>query len=798
MDFREFASSNTVILDGGMGTLLERRGLMPGEAPELWSVSHPDEILAIHKEYFDAGSNVVNTNTFGANSLKYGDDALSDMIGASVGLAKKARELSSSRRPKFISLDIGPLGRLLEPYGDLSFDEAYGVFTKTVKIGAALGVDLVTIETFNDSLETRAALLAVKENSDLPVIVTNAYGEDGKLLTGADAAVMAEMLSSMGADFIGANCSLGPNALLPIAEDLVRFSSVPTVLKPNAGLPVIEKGETVYNVTAEEFAACMETAAELGVRMLGGCCGTTPEYISLLSERLSEKKPKQVKTQKKTVITSHCQSLALDDNFTVIGESINPTGRKKVKEALRNNDTDSLIDLAELQESCGAHALDVNVGMPDISESEMLVRVVNAIQYSVPLPLAIDTSDAAAMEKALRIYNGKALINSVSGKEESMNAIFPLQKKYGGVVIALTLDENGIPSAAEERVRIAKRILRRAAEYGIDKRDIVFDPLAMAVSSDKGSAIETLKAIRVIREELGCKTSLGLSNISYGLPKREAINSAFLSMAMTAGLSMAIMNPASAEMMKAYYSSRALLGMDGGFSDYISASESFSSSDSAAFKAVKDTSDAATLEGAIIKGKRETAGRLAEKLLSEKTPMAIIEEHIIPALNEVGEGYEKGRIYLPGLLESAECASAAFSVIKAAMPKGSGVSLGRVVIATVKGDVHDIGKNIVKLLLENYGFYVKDLGKDVSPERILEAARSEKCDIVALSALMTTTVKAMEETVKLIKSQMPKINVLVGGAVLTEDYAKRIGADGYAKDAMGAVRYAEKLIKSKG
>ncbi len=794
MTFREFAKNNIAILDGGMGSLLEGCGQLSYDLPERLNITNPDIITGIHKSYFDAGSNVVNTNTFGANLLKFSEEELETIVAAAVKNAKKAAQMSASCKQKFVSLDIGPTGRLLKPFGDLDFEEAVKIFSHTVKLGVKYGADLITVETMNDSYETKAALLAVKENSALPVIVTNAYGEDGKLLSGASASVMAAMLEGMGADYIGANCSLGPDALAPVIDELISASSLPVVFKPNAGLPEIKEGKTVYNVSPSDFSASVKAAVKRGVRIVGGCCGTTPVYIKMLSEALKDEKPQPIEKKSATVITSFCKTAVFDGNITLIGECINPTGKKRIKQALSENDIDFLVNLGEKQEQCRANALDVNVGMPGICEPEMLTKVISALQYSVSLPLVIDTSDYAAMESALRIYNGKAMINSVNGKRESMERIFPLVKKYGGVVIALTLDEDGIPSDADGRVKIAKKILAEAVKYGIDKKDIVFDPLAMTVSTDKSGALVTMEAIERIRHELECHVSLGVSNISFGLPKRENINSAFFAMAISKGLSAAIMNPMSEVMMKNYYSAKALMGLDGNFEEYIEMCESADDDGALVSKSKIPDSFEITLSSAIERGLSGSAAAITDRLLTEKEPMDIINNEIIPALDRVGLGFEAGRIYLPSLLQSAEASKAAFERIKLQMCGASGASKGKIVIATVKGDIHDIGKNIVKLLFENYGFTVIDLGKDVLPEKVAKAASEENADIVALSALMTTTLPAMEETIKLVRAAHPSAKIMVGGAVLTASYAEKIGADAYTKDAMGAVRYAEGLL----
>lgn len=796
MDFKEFFKDNIVILDGGMGTLLQQKGLAAGEQPERWNITHPDVITAIHKSYFDAGSNVVCTNTFGANLLKFNEAELEQIIAAAVDNAKAARQQSVSKKQKFIALDIGPSGKLLAPLGELGFEEAVKVFAKTVEIGARCGVDLIVIETMNDSYETKAALLAAKENSNLPVIVSNAYGEDGKLMTGATPAAMVAMLEGMGADIIGANCSLGPKQLRYVASRLLQKASVPVSLKPNAGLPKVENGKTVFDITADEFAKEVADIVGNGVRVVGGCCGTTPEYISKLSALLDGKKPAPITQKNITVVSSYTHSVEFGKEPVLIGERINPTGKKRFKQALIENDINYILAEGVNQQQKGVHVLDVNVGLPDIDEVEMLTTTVRELQAVSNLPLQIDTSNLTAMEKALRLYNGKAMINSVNGKRESMAAVFPLVKKYGGVVVALTLDENGIPDNAVGRVEIAKKILKCAAEYGIDKKDIIFDTLAMTISADNKAASATLQALGTISRELGCKTSLGVSNVSFGLPCRDAVNSTFFTMCLQNGMSAAIMNPYSAEMMKAYHTYKALAGLDENCAEYICAAKSFAVT-TAAITDNKQITDGygSQLQQAVIKGFKEQASVITKQLLESSAPLDIVNGEIIPALNKVGEGFEKKTVYLPQLLMSAEAAKYAFEEIKAVLStRQENGTKGKIIIATVQGDIHDIGKNIVKLLLENYGFEVIDLGKDVPSEVIAKTAVELDAKIVGLSALMTTTVPAMEETIKLLRKAVPQCKVIVGGAVLTQEYADKIGADKYAKDAMETVRYAQTVI----
>ena len=798
MNFKDYLKNHIVYLDGGIGTLLQAGGLKPGEYPERWNLSHHDVIIDIHKAYFDAGSNIVCTNTFGANCLKFADDELEQIIKAAVANAKKAREQSVQKGEKFIALDIGPSGKLLKPLGDLDFEDAVNVFSKTVKFGVKYGVDLIIIETMNDSYETKAALLAAKENSNLPVIVSNAYGEDGKLMTGAAPAAMVAMLEGMGADAIGANCSLGPRQLRGVAEELLQKASVPVILKPNAGLPKSINGKTVFDVTVDEFSDEVAALVKKGVRVVGGCCGTTPEYIASLYSKTSELAPVPIADKKITVVSSYTHAIEFGESPILIGERINPTGKKRFKQALLENDIDYILSEGVNQQEKGVHILDVNVGLPDIDEVQMLKNTVCELQAIIDLPLQIDTSNIAAMEEALRRYNGKAMINSVNGKRESMEAIFPLVKKYGGLVVALTLDENGIPDTAQGRVKIAENILKVANKYGIDKKDIIFDTLAMTISADNQAAVATLSSLKTIKNELGCHTSLGVSNISFGLPNRDAVNGTFFALALQNGLSAAIMNPYSVDMMKTYYAYRALKGLDENCAEYIGSAESFVVTvTSVAAAAPKTTEEySSELQHAVIKGFKDKAGELTKNLLSSVDPLEIVNNEIIPALNIVGDGFEKKTVYLPQLLMSAEAAKSAFEVIKTFMSgKENNESKGIIVIATVHGDIHDIGKNIVKLLLENYGFDVVDLGKDVLPQKIVETVVELHAPLAGLSALMTTTVPAMEETIKLLRENAPWCKIVVGGAVLTKEYADKIGADKYAKDAMEGVRYAEMIVK---
>ena len=803
MSLRDLIKHKRIYLDGGMGTLLLSKGLKAGELPERWNITHSDAITEIHKSYYDAGSNVVSANTFGANNLKFSADELEEIIKSAFENARKAGELTTNKGEKFVALDIGPTGRLLKPFGDFDFEEAVGVFAETVRLGVKYGADLIFIETMNDSYETKAAVLAAKENSDLPIFVSNAYGEDGKLMTGASPSAMVAMLEGLGVDALGANCSLGPKQLMGVVEELLNCSSVPVILKPNAGLPCACDGETHYDVDATEFSLDVAEMVKKGVSIVGGCCGTTPEYIKKTVEATADILFIAPEKKNETLVSSYSHAVKIGEKPVLIGERINPTGKKRFKQALLENDIDYILQEGLNQQKKGVHILDVNVGMPEIDEKKMLETAVCELQAVIDLPLQIDTANAEAMESALRRYNGKAMINSVNGKEESMRAIFPLVKKYGGVVVALTLDEGGIPQSVEGRIAIARKILKTAEEYGVDKKDIVFDTLCMAVSADTTAAPTTLKSLNYIRNELQINTVLGVSNISFGLPEREKINSSFFAFALENGLSAAIINPYSVDMMNVYYTFMTLHNMDENCAEYIRfATETLSNIKSVSatptVTATADNGENSPLQQAIIKGLKEQVGSLCAQMLTTCAPLDIVNNEIVPALDIVGVGYEQKRVYLPQLLMSAESAKCAFEKIKDYILSNGCTQekKAKIVVASVEGDIHDIGKNIVKVLLENYGFEVFDLGRDVSPEEILQAVEREKAPLCGLSALMTTTVPAMAQTVKLIKENAPYCKVMVGGAVITQETADLIGADKYAKDAMEGVRYAEEINKN--
>lgn len=792
MDIRQFIKENNVILDGATGTELQNAGLKVGELPERWNVSKKDELIALHKAYYDAGSNVVSANTFGANSLHYDDKELEEIVSAAIKNVKTARDLSTAKQPKFVAADIGPTGKLLEPYGDLKFEDAVKIFAKTVRLCAKFGAEIIFIQTMNDSYETKAAVIAAKENCDLPIFVCNAYGKNGKLMTGATPSAMSCMLEGLGVSAVGANCSYGPDELVGVIDELLQCSSLPVIFMPNAGIPQNSNGKAVYDVSAEKFAESVASAVKKGARIVGGCCGTSPEYIRLLSQAVEKIPVKEITPKNLTRISSYSHEVRCGEKPLIIGERINPTGKKRFKQALIENDKSYILKEGLDQAESGADILDVNVGIPDIDEKTVLADTVIGLQSVIDLPLQIDSSDEVAMERAVRVYNGKPLINSVSGKKTSMSAVFPIAKKYGGAIIALTLDDNGIPSTAEGRLDIAKKILKEAEKYGIKKEDIIFDTLCMTVSANPAAAKITLDAMKLIKEKTGCRVSLGVSNVSFGLPERENLNAAFLTLALSAGLDMAIINPFSAPVIKNVYAFNALTGKDENFVDYITfATQKAAESEHAS--PVRADAEMG-LKTAVIKGFKDQAAKSAMRLLDKKAALEVINEEIIPALDDVGKCYEEKTVYLPQLLMSAEAAKAAFEIIKENSSEKSGTIKCDFVIATVHGDIHDIGKNIVKLLLENYGFNVIDLGKDVPPETIADEVVKRRAPLCGLSALMTTTVPAMEKTVGLVKRLAPWCKVIVGGAVLTEEYADKMGADKYAKDAMETVRYADKIF----
>ena len=784
-NIRERLGKERLICDGGMGSLLSERGLLPGEATEAANLRMPEVVRDIHKSYIAAGADIINTNTFGVNSLKY--DNYRELVEAAVEIAKSAAQDTDA----YVALDVGPLGRMLKPLGDLGFEDAVSVFKDTISLAEPLGCDLVFIETMTDLYEAKAALLAAKEVTSLPVFVTCAFDASGKLMTGASPEAVVATLEAMGADAVGLNCSMGPAEALSVLERILAVASIPVIINPNAGIPESKEGKTVYNVDADEFAEYIGKAAEMGASLVGGCCGTTPEYIAAVKAKCKGILYTPPTFKDITVVSSYTNALVIGDRPVAIGERINPTGKAKLKAALREGNISYLLHEALLQVDEGADALDVNFGLPELDEADMMRRMIPELQAVTDLPLQIDSGNPAALEAAMRVYNGKPFVNSVSGKEESLVAVLPLVKKYGGVLIALLIDESGIPETADARLMVADKILARAKEYGIDKRDIIFDPLCLTIASGDNNANVTLECVKRLSAR-GLKTSLGISNISFGLPEREVINSTFYALALGAGLSAAILNPHSPTMMNTHRAFIALAGKDTGAKEYCERVIKIGEAVDTA-KAVKSPAEATTLKSAVIRGLSADAARLAGELVPISAPTEIINSEIIPALNEVGEGFEQKRVYLPQLLMSAEAASAAFAVIKESVKSGADNGHS-IVLATVKGDIHDIGKNIVKLLFESYGYRVIDLGRDVDSARIVSALRESGAELVGLSALMTTTVGAMEETIKAVRKELPKVKIIVGGAVLTEDYATAIGADYYASDAMSGVRIANSAL----
>lgn len=776
-----------LFFDGALGTMLQAKGLQGGELPESWNLKHPEHLLSIHQAYLQAGCHVINANTFGANRLKF--ENVKEIVQSGIKLAKKA-VLLSKRSDAYVALDIGPTGKLLEPMGDLPFEEAVSIFKEVVEAGVDAGADLVLIETMSDSYEAKAAILAAKESCDLPVFVTMIFDEKQRLLTGGTVESTVPMLECLHVDALGINCGLGPQQMIPIVKRLREISSLPILVNPNAGLPKQVDGRTVFDLSADDFACSMKEIAGLGVQGLGGCCGTTPEYIEKMIQEVKDI-PFVPNTKKhQSWVTSYSMAVEIGPKPLIIGERINPTGKKRFKQALRDRDIDYILAQALEQEDAGAHILDVNVGLPEIDEPSMMEEVIQRLQSVTPLPLQIDTSNIEALERAMRIYNGKPMVNSVNGKLENMEAVFPLIQKYGAVIVGLCLDEEGIADDADARFAVAQKIYGKAKEYGIDPKDIVIDGLAMTISSQPKGAIVTLDTLKKVKEKLGGHTILGVSNISFGLPQREIINAGFFTMAMMNGLSCAIINPNNEAMMKSYRSYLALMDLDPQCQGYI---EAYSHQEVVEISSQNTMS----LFHAIYKGLKEEARQATNQLLKEQKPLDIIDAHLIPALDVVGQGFEKGTIFLPQLLMSAEAAKVSFEVLKEQMPQDSSQIKGRIILATVKGDIHDIGKNIVKVMLENYGYEILDLGKDVDPQLIVDTAIQENIKLVGLSALMTTTVGSMEKTIRLLHEQKPDTKVAVGGAVLTQEYADAIQADQYCKDAMATVRYADHIFLDK-
>lgn len=783
-----------LFFDGGMGTLLQAEGLQPGELPETWNIERKETIRKIHQSYFEAGSDIVLTNTFGANALKFHDEncSLKAIIDAAVENVRfGAKAGIRDGRDYYVALDIGPTGKLLKPLGDLSFEDAYEAFKEVVQYGEKAGADLIHIETMSDTYEVKAAVLAAKENTNLPVFATMIFDDKGKLLTGGDVPSVVALLEGLRVDALGINCGMGPKQMLPILQQIVQYTSLPIIVKPNAGLPKQRDGQTYYDVTPDVFAKQLQEIVKAGACVIGGCCGTTPKHIRAMISACKDLEMTKPTFKNHTIVSSYGKAVELGDMPVIIGERINPTGKSKFKQALKEHNLDYILKEGITQQDKGAHILDVNVGLPDIDEVVMMKEVVRELQSVTSLPLQIDTVDTEAMEQAMRIYNGKPMVNSVSGKQESMNAVFPLIQKYGGVVIGLTLDENGIPKTAKGRLEVAGKIIEEAKKYGIDKKDIVIDVLTMTISSEPNGAKTTLEALKMVRDTYGVRTALGVSNISFGLPSRPVINANFYTMAMQNGLTAGIINPSSEDMMRSYHSYCALMNYDTNCENYIA---HYGNQEPA--KTTVPAGQQIDLKTAIEKGLKEDAYQTTVALVKTKEPLEIINTYLIPALDTVGKGFEKGTVFLPQLLMSADAAKSSFAVLKEELEKNGGEEKEKekVILATVKGDIHDIGKNIVKVLLENYSFEVIDLGKDVAPECIVETVLEKEVKLVGLSALMTTTVVSMEETIRQLREKAPDCKVMVGGAVLNQEYADMIGADFYGKDAMQSVYYAQKIL----
>lgn len=778
--------------DGAMGTVLQNRGLKLGEVPEMFNMTHPEVIEEIHREYLSAGSNFVTTNTFGANryKLEHTDCSVEQMISQAVKIAKRAKEDFPNT---YVALDVGSTGKMIEPVGDVAFEEIYEVFKEQVVAGEKAGCDVVLFETFTDIYELKAAVLAAKENTNLPIFATMSFEENGRTFFGTSIESMILTLEGLGVSALGVNCSLGPKQLKPIVEEIVNTAHIPVMVQPNAGLPIMEGDTVKYDITSDEFAEYLLEFAKMGVLILGGCCGTNAEYIAKMVSKVKETNYVKPNVPRVTGICSAAKAVYFDDTV-VIGERLNPTGKKMLQAALRKQDMDYVLREAIKQQEQGAHVLDVNMGLPDIDEVAMLKKAVKEVQGMVNLPLQIDSSNVQALEEACRIYNGKPLINSVNGKKESLEAILPIAKKYGACILGLTLDENGIPSTAEERLEVAKRIVNAAMEMGIPKEDVFIDCLVVTASAQQALVKETLKAVRLVKEEIGVKTVLGVSNVSFGLPNRPIINKTMLTAALMQGLDAPIMNPSDAGMMEAIAAFRVLMGKDMDSKEYIEKYSNIELSDTKT-----SSNETVSIEAAIKKGLKEEAKAEVNKLLQSKSALDIIEQHIVPALDEVGKLYEAQKIFLPQLIKSAEAAKSAFERLQQELITASqadeGMSKTKVVLATVYGDIHDIGKNIVKVIMENYNFEVIDLGKDVPSEKVVEAVQKWDIKIVGLSALMTTTVASMKDTIKALRESCPNVKVIVGGAVLTEELAQYVEADHYAKDAMETVRIATHIVE---
>lgn len=780
---KELFNNGFVFLDGAMGTVIQQRGIKAGKYPELLCYTHREQLMEIHRDYVNAGSEIIYANTFGANRYKLegSGHSVEELVKANIALAKEAVQGRA-----LVALDVSSLGRMLEPMGELTFEEAYDAYKEVMLAGVSAGADLVAIETMSDLYETKAALLAAKENTALPVIVSMSFEKNGRTFTGCTPASMAHTLTALGADAIGLNCSSGPAEIYHIVAEIAKNTSLPVIAKPNGGLP--DPIDGTFRMTAEMFADEMMKCVEAGASAVGGCCGSSPAHIAALKKKLENKTPAERKNTNTCCVCTPVVSVKTD-GVRVIGERINPTGKKKLQQALLDGDMDYILELAVSQTDAGADILDVNVGYPGVDEVKMLPTVVRKIQSVVNTPLQLDSSNPEALEAALRIYNGKPAVNSVNGEDGVLDAVLPLVKKYGASVVGLTLDSNGVPKTADERFAIAEKILRKTREYGIPDGDLWIDCLTLTVSAQQEQARVTLDAMSRVKKELGLKTLLGVSNISFGMPNRGLVTQTFLAQALAAGLDMPIINPNLTELMNVIYAHRVLSGEDKESRKYV---EIFAGQPAVTESAKAEMS----LEDAVIKGLKNEAKQIAEKELAQSDEMTIIQQKLIPALDKVGADYESGKAFLPQLLSSAQAAQSVFDAIKVSLEaKGTQtVKKGKIAVATVKGDIHDIGKNIVKTILENYGYEIFDLGKDVSPDAVCEAVRENGIRLVGLSALMTTTLPAMEETVRKLHEMSADIKVWIGGAVVTGEYAEKIGADYYAKDARASVDIAKKEL----
>lgn len=777
---------NFLFFDGAMGTMLQNTGLKTGELPESYNIHRPDIIYDIHRKYLKSGTDIITTNTFGANRLKLKNSIFSvdEIVNAGVNIAKKA---IGEADDKYVALDIGPIGTLLAPIGTLSFEEAYNIFKEQIIVGTKAGADLILIETMSDLYEAKAAILAAKENSNLPIFCTMTFQENTRTFTGTDVITMVSVLEGLGVDVLGVNCSRGPKELQITVDNILKYTSLPVMVQPNAGLPIMVNNETHYDSTAEEFSKEIKIMAKKGAAIFGGCCGTTPQYIRSIKSTLDGLKPNIPSTKKITCASSASKTVVFDNETVIIGERINPTGKKKLKEALKENNIDYIIREAIIQKETGSNILDINVGLPEIDEKDMMIKTIAEIQSILSLPLQIDSAKKEVIEAAARIYNGKPIINSVNGKKSSMEEVFPIVKKYGALVIGLTLDEDGIPSTAEKRFQIASKIIETAKDYGIPEENILIDPLVLTASAEQDKVFETLKAIPLIKSKYNVKTVLGTSNVSFGLPNRKILNTTYLAMALAFGLDAPITDSTNEALMDTIRAFKVLANQDKDCKEFVGIYGNTN------YKKEEKPSISMDLQEIIIKGLKEASKTKTEELLNTFSPIEIVNKFMIPALDIVGEKYEKQEIFLPQLIKSAETAKQAFEVLKDNLTKNHGekITSEKILLATVQGDIHDIGKNIVKLILENYGYDIIDLGKDVPIEKIVSTVKKENIKLVGLSALMTTTVKNMEDTIIALKEEGFDTKVMVGGAVLNPEYANMIGADYYAKDAREAVDIAK-------